>query len=53
MIKTEDSAKNYDNDDYRLGPETLPLNFDKDEEFGKEGEDDTIDIPCSKIVAKK
>ena len=39
-IETEDSVENHDNDDYKIRPETIPLDFDKEEEFGKEGEDD-------------
>ena len=29
---------------------TPPIDFDTEEEFEEEGEDDTIDIPCFRIV---
>ena len=51
-VGTEDSVEDQDNDDFRPWSLTPSIVSDMEEEFEEEWEDNTINIPCFRIVVK-
>ena len=52
-VGTEDSVEDQDNDDFRPWSLTPSIVSDMEEEFEEEWEDNTINIPCFRIVVTK